>query len=143
MCPACANAIEAEGRYLRAMVTFVDDPALGFAYAASAGLCLPHMVRAAESEPAGPQLDMLVARTRDRWAEVGQDVASFVRKHDYRNREPFTAAEAASYTRAFEMLAGARSLFGNDVHTRSPAPARRRPRRRGDPEGEGSGLAPR
>jgi hypothetical protein len=132
LCPACASAAETEQGYLRTMVAFVDDPELSTPYAASDGLCFPHMVRAAEEEPDAPQLDTLLARTRDRWAEIGRDIAAFVGKHDYRNREPFTAAEAASYTRAFEMLAGARSFFGSDVHTWSTARAPRRGARRRD-----------
>ena len=123
-CPACTHALASEGRYLRAMVTFVDDAELQAAYAGSDGLCLPHMVRAAEDEPAAPQVDTLLSRTRERWAEIGRDVAAFVGKHDYRNREPFTAAEAASYTRAFEMLVGARSFSGGGL----PTPRGRRDR---------------
>ena len=64
------------------------------------------------------QAGTLVERTREKWRRLGQDIASFVSKHDYRNREPFTEAERASYARAFEMLAGAKSVFGNDVHAR-------------------------
>jgi hypothetical protein len=127
VCPACVSGAEAETRYLQTMVRFVDDGDLQAAYAGSDGVCLPHLVAAVEDNGASPEIRTLVERTRAKWTSVGKDIASFVSKHDYRNREPYTEAEAASYARAFEMLVGAKSVFGNDVHARTSArPARRR-----------------
>src|SRR5439155_6171312 len=128
LCPACASAADTETRYLETLVRFVDDGDLQAAYARSDGLCLPHLFAALQENAERPEAQRLVERTREKWAKVGRDIGSFVSKHDYRNREPYTAAEVASYGRAFEMLVGARSVFGNDVHTRTWArPPRRRP----------------
>jgi hypothetical protein len=110
-CPACADAGATEARYLDTMVTFIDDDALREAYALSDGLCLPHLILAVER--ASENADRLVARTRATWVRIGRDLAAFVRKHDHRNREPYTEAEAAACARAFEMLAGAPGVFGN------------------------------
>jgi hypothetical protein len=120
-CPACADASATEARYLDAMVRFAGDEALRDAYAGSDGLCLPHVLLAVErsGERAGP----LVARTREAWARIGADLAGFVGKHDHRNREPYTAAEAAACARAFQMLAGARGVFGHSRGT-TPIPPR-------------------
>jgi hypothetical protein len=60
----------------------------------------------------------LVDRTREKWRTLGRTLGSFVAKHDYRNREPYTHAEVAASTRAFDTLTGARSVFGNDIHAR-------------------------
>ena len=126
LCPACASAADTETRYLETLVRFVDDGDLQAAYARSDGLCLPHLFAALEENAERPEARTLVERTREKWTTVGRDIGSFVSKHDYRNREPYTAAEVASYGRAFEMLVGARSVFGNDVHTRTSARAARR-----------------
>ncbi len=126
VCPACASAADTEKRYLETLVKFVDDGDLRAAYARSDGLCLPHVVAAMEQNAERPELWTLVERTREKWASVGKDIASFVSKHDYRNREPYTEAEAVSYGRAFEMLVGARSVFGNDVHARTSVSRARR-----------------
>jgi hypothetical protein len=92
------------------MARLADDGDLQAAYADSDGLCVPHLLGAVDQEGDGPRARALVARTRGKWQSVSQDLASFVDKHDYRNRVPYTAAEIASYTRAFELLAGARGV---------------------------------
>ncbi len=119
ICPACTSAAESETRHLGTLVTFGDDGDLQAAYARSDGVCLPHLLAAVADHDGSPQAVTLVERTREKWTRLGQDIASFVSKHDYRNREPYTEAERASYARAFEMLAGAKSVFGNDVHARA------------------------
>jgi hypothetical protein len=117
-CPVCARSADAERRYLETMVKLVDDGDLQAAYARSDGLCLPHLLAAAAVRGAGPETRTLVERTRDKWRRLREDLAAFVSKHDYQNREPYTDAERASCVRALETLAGARSVFGNDVHPR-------------------------
>jgi hypothetical protein len=143
LCPACTSAADTETRYLETLVRFVDDGDLQAAYARSDGLCLPHLFAALEENAERPEARTLVERTREKWAKVGRDIGSFVCKHDYRNREPYTAEETASYRRAFEMLVGARSVFGNDVHTRRSARAAR-PRAAAPPvdapPADGSGM---
>ena len=116
ICPACTSAAESETRHLGTLVKFGDDGDLQAAYARSDGVCLPHLLAAVAGHRGSPQAGTLVERTREKWRRLGQDIASFVSKHDYRNREPYTEAERASSARAFEMLAGAKSVFGNDVH---------------------------
>jgi hypothetical protein len=114
-CPVCVTTAESEGRYLDTLVRFADDGDLQAAYAGSDGLCLSHLLAALETAEPGAGTRWLVTRTRERWARLGRELESFVAKHDYRNREPYTEAEADSYTRAFGMLAGARGVFGNDL----------------------------
>lgn len=117
-CPACAAAADTERRYLATVVTFIDDGDLAAAYAQSEGLCVPHLFAVLEHDGDRREARVLVDRTREKWARLGQEISSFVSKHDYRNQEPYSQAEAASYARAFEMLAGAKSVFGNDLHAR-------------------------
>jgi hypothetical protein len=119
-CPACDDAASAETRHLDILLTLADDEALGDAYALSDGLCLPHLVQAVERGHEGAEA--LVTRTRQAWARVGRDLAAFVGKHDHRNRQPFTEAEAAARARALELLAGAPGVFGHSrVPTAPPA----------------------
>jgi hypothetical protein len=118
-CPACAAAADTERRYLATVVTFIDDGDLAAAYAQSDGLCVPHLFAVLEHDGDRREARVLVDRTREKWARLGQEISSFVSKHDYRNQEPYSQAEAASYARAFEMLAGAKSVFGNDLHAQT------------------------
>lgn len=117
-CPGCVDAAATETRYLDTLLTFIDDDALRDAYALSDGVCAPHLVQAVER--GGERADTLVTRTRQAWARVGRDLSAFVGKHDHRNRQPYTEAEAASPARVLELLAGAPGVFGNVRRSAGP-----------------------
>ena len=120
-CPVCARLGVAEKGYLDAFVEFADDPQLSRAYRRSTGLCLPHLLVALERSPETSRIGSIVRSTLAKWQELRGDLARFVTRHEYRNTEPFTEAEATSYRRAAEVLAGRRSLFGNGM-SRADAP---------------------
>jgi hypothetical protein len=121
-CSACLDTARTQTRYLETLVHFIDDEVLRAAYAQSDGLCVPHMVLVVEQGSETARVETLVARTREAWARIGQDLAAFIGKHDHRNREPYTEAEATSRARAFEMLAGARGVFGTDPRASTTPP---------------------
>jgi uncharacterized protein DUF6062 len=126
ICPVCATTADAESRYLHTMLKFITDPELTLAYGTSAGLCVPHLVRVVELGGATAEARELIDRTLAKWSSLREDLESFVRKHDHRNTEPYTEAETASYRRAFEALAGATGVFGNDLHAEIEPVSRRR-----------------
>jgi hypothetical protein len=115
LCLVCERAGEAEHRYLQAMLTRVDDPEFRLAYAASDGLCVPHVLRAAELVRGRGALIQLLQLTVVKWARARGELASFIAKHDHRNTRPFTDAETASCRRVLELLSGAPAIFGNDL----------------------------
>jgi len=112
-CPACSERIDAEERYLHAMLRFSDDPQFESAYGRSEGLCVPHAVRAVEMGPAR-QAAVLISRTLPKWAAVRRDLTAFIEKHDYRSLGAFTDIDRNVAVRAFETLAGAHGLFGSE-----------------------------
>lgn len=120
-CPACAWVSEAEVRYLATLTRFVDDPQLARAHASSDGLCAPHLLAAVELSSGTVELGRLLDLTMLKWNALRRDLEGFVGKHDYRNRVPFTDAEASSYRRAFEMMAGRQGVWGSDLHDREAA----------------------
>lgn len=112
-CPGCEQASAAEAGYLDTVLAFAEDEAFAGAYRGSVGLCVPHLVQAVERAPGPQRAAALVGATLERWNRLRADLESFVRKHEYRNREPFTEAEIDSPARACAVLAGAPALFGN------------------------------
>ncbi len=143
VCPACASAADAESRCVSTLLTFIDDPELDAAYAGSDGICTPHALRAIEMGRDGPGLRPLLDRTLPKWTALQRELERFVQKHDYRNAEAFTEGEATSCVRAFEVLAGGRGVFGNDVHGQRGAgvPAGRSRRRSARPKKTSPGDA--
>jgi hypothetical protein len=125
-CPACARLAEAEDRYVETALQFAQDPQFERAYRKSQGLCVPHALCALDIGAGGAAAHELLTRTLPKWAELRRDLAGFVGKHDYRNREPYTEAEGSAYPRAIEALTGTPGLFPNDVR-RGIKPALRRP----------------
>lgn len=114
-CPACVSVGQTERRALDTLVRLGDDGDLQAAYARSDGLCVPHLLAAVEVGGARAGVTTLVDRTREKWRALGRTLGSFVAKHDYRNREPYTPAEAAASALAFDTLAGAGGVIGNDL----------------------------
>jgi hypothetical protein len=115
-CPACVSVAATERGCLDTLVRCFDD--LEAAYARSDGLCVPHLFEALEVADDGGRLGGLVARTREKWRQLGGTLDAFVAKHDHRNREAYTEDEVAAPRRAFAVLAGARS----GAHARRPPP---------------------
>jgi hypothetical protein len=114
-CPVCARLVAAEAHYVATVVDGMEDPSFRRAYGRSAGLCLPHLVRAVERRGGTPGVVPLLEATLEKWEALGRDLQSFVAKNEYRNAEPITADEADSYRRTFEVVAGRRGVFGNDL----------------------------
>jgi hypothetical protein len=108
--------VVAERGQLDALLEGVADPPLGPAYAASDGLCLPHLELALARSAGGPGPDRLVAHARDKLRALAEDLKRFVDKHDHRISRPvFTDREAVAWRHALAAVAGRVELFGPDM----------------------------
>lgn len=114
-CAVCVQLRTAEAHCLEAVLRFADDSEFERAYRRSGGLCLPHLLDVAARGAATPGVETIVRRTLATWQAVRGDLRRFVAKHEYRNTEPIGGDEARAYQRAFEILAGGRNIFGNDL----------------------------
>jgi uncharacterized protein DUF6062 len=117
-CPVCVAGRAGEARYVETAVEFIADREFAEAYARSGGLCLPHVVQAIEDHAGADGVRRLLDGTLATWNAVARRLEGFVRKHEYRNTEPMSPAEASACGSAFEILAGAAGVFGNDLHAR-------------------------
>jgi hypothetical protein len=110
-CLVCSQLAMAETRY--ADVVASDDREFARAYEVSTGLCVPHLLLVLERSTHG--VERVIGSTLAKWDAVRHDLDGFVAKHEYRNVDRFTEPEATSGTRAGEILAGRRQIFGNDM----------------------------
>jgi Family of unknown function (DUF6062) len=129
-CPVCVELVAAEACHLDALLAGLEDAELGPAYAASDGLCLPHLELALARAGARPEAARLVALTREKLRALADDLRRFVDKHDHRVRPTFTEREAAAWQQALSLVAGRVELFGPQMERAAAGEAVRRPRAR-------------
>ena len=122
--------VAAEARHLEALLTGLGGPELGPAYAASDGLCLPHLELALARAGARPGGVRLAALTREKLRALADDLQRFIDKHDHRARPTFTEREAAAWRHALSLVAGRVELFGPQMERDSAGDAVPRPRAR-------------
>jgi hypothetical protein len=106
-CPACRAQMEAEARFLAALLaTAAADPGV---MQGSEGVCLRH-VRAALRR-GGPGAEPVLQHTRSAIERLLRELGEVIRKEDYRFRhEPRTDAERTAASRAVARVAGAEGL---------------------------------
>jgi hypothetical protein len=124
-CPACQAVHEHERHALETVLNFLDDEAFARRFEASFGICLPHLVRAAEGHPSHPNLVTLIEVQRGKQARLMAELAELCRNHDYRFRHEAWGPESDAWQRAIEVLAGKAGVLGNDLQRYY---AERRPR---------------
>ena len=125
-CPACQAVGEHEQHALETMLNFLEEEVFAQRFHDTAfGVCLPHLVRAAECHPSHPGLSTLFAAQRGKYASLIAELEEFCRKHDYRFSREAWGMESDSWQRAIEVLAGQAGIFGSDLQRRE---SQRRPR---------------
>ena len=83
-CPVCLELAAAERSHLDGLLASLTEAELGAAYAASDGLCLPHLELALARAAAGPAATRLVALSQEKLRALADDLRRFVDKHDHR-----------------------------------------------------------
>jgi hypothetical protein len=119
-CPICAWSEQAEASYIGTVLRSIEDPAFARVYAASEGLCLPHLLDAVERGAGTASLARLIERTVPKWEELQKDLGRFVGKHDYRNTQAFSDDETSACRRAVGAMTGRRGSYGRDRLGPSP-----------------------
>ena len=107
-CPACALQEDMEGIYLSELLRHLDDPQLGQAFAASAGLCLPHLRRALKLTKEATKRCALLDAQRAIWERLHGELDEFIRKNDYRFADEGFGTEGDSWQRALAAISGNR-----------------------------------
>ena len=102
--------------YTNTLLTYLRRPPFATAYRESHALCLPHLVRALQGRAGEAELALLISRQIAVWQALDDQLAEFLRKHDYRFRdEAFDVQEQDAWRRAWETLSGRQR--GKDENT--------------------------
>lgn len=108
-CPACRKKEHSLSRLILALRVALPDQAFSAAFAASSGLCLPHLQLAYELRPLDG-IDTWLPLLRN--AQLGclqrleGQLAEMIRKHDYRFKDEPQGTEMLSWQRAAAIVAG-------------------------------------
>lgn len=112
-CPACEVLTETESRLTRTLLKGLGNDPFRDAYAASDGLCLPHLRPALASASGRAAFDALKARALATRATLLAHLDETIRKHDYRFQHEPAAEEKGSPERAVAWVAGASGIPGD------------------------------
>jgi hypothetical protein len=115
LCPVCQVAAEHERHAMDTLLNFLHDDELARRFESSGGLCVPHLVRTVEGDPAHPGLGLLIATQRRLYARLVAELDEFCRKHDYRFAQEPWGAEADAWQRALDLLAGRAAPVGGGL----------------------------
>jgi hypothetical protein len=112
-CPACRAQVEAEERFLSALLAMAAaDPAV---LEGSQGMCLRHTRVALRR--GGPGAGPVVRQTRSAIEHLLDELSEVIRKEDYRFRhEPRTDDERTAPSRAVASVASAEGLVDTTLH---------------------------
>lgn len=106
-CRACELGGELKEIWLTWLVQGLADPDFRSRYAASDGLCLPHLRRALAQAGEKREVRCLAEVAAGKLDPLVCDLGEYVRKHDWNNREePKVPREQAAWLRAVAFFAG-------------------------------------
>jgi hypothetical protein len=105
-CPLCASARSLEASDLATILRVFGEPEFHERFGYSAGLCLPHLLRAAELADDEASLVAVIDWHAAHWEALQNEMGEFVRKFDYRYADEPMGPERDSWLRALRVFAG-------------------------------------
>jgi hypothetical protein len=103
-CPLCAYLQDLGNVYVAALLANLETDDGRERYQQSAGLCVPHLLVAAQRGGVG--LPVLLNHQARVWERLETELEEFARKQDYRYRDEEVGAEADAWQRAWRLLSG-------------------------------------
>jgi len=108
-CPVCRVHDDAERRYASWLVEHLDEARFRQAFAASNGLCLPHLRRALMLADDETSRTFLLQTTASKVGALAHDLGEYIRKHNWQYRDEVkTENEMASWIRVIAFFVGER-----------------------------------
>lgn len=109
-CPACEHQARVEEHLLRNLMTHIGAAEFAERFAASAGLCLPHLRQMLEQKGSAEHKAQVLTIQQAIWSALQAQLAEFMRKHDYRFTAEGMGEEGSSPRRSIEALSGQKGL---------------------------------
>ncbi len=107
-CPVCTLRHTMEDIAIHTLLKYINEEEMTKAISNSAGLCLPHFLRALELVQDEDTLKRLVSLERSTLTRLHDELGEFIRKNDYRFIDEGFGKEADSWLRAIGIVSGER-----------------------------------
>jgi len=114
-CPVCRHVTQFESYHLKELLQGFREEEFFQTYGTSQGICLPHFLVVEENYFNHPNFDLLQEVQAEKAQLLRDTLQRYIDKHDYRQRQKFTAAEARSGRVAMEFLSGKPGTFSSDI----------------------------
>jgi len=105
-CPVCSVSINSKSFHLETLVQKLAEDEFIKRYNASDGLCLQHFIQALDLPVDRNLLQILCDLQISRMSNILNNLNSYIGKHDYQNKEAYTADEEAALIKAVSLMAG-------------------------------------
>jgi hypothetical protein len=110
-CPACVIQAQSRQGYVRALLDWLNDADLRKAIEESPGLCVPHLLLALRQAPDARTRKYLVTVHIGKFSDLANDLAEYIRKHDYRLISQGFGKEKGSWLGSVNMMTGRKDVF--------------------------------
>jgi Family of unknown function (DUF6062) len=111
-CSACQQLDRYEQTYLAVFEAHLTEAAFREAFAASAGLCLPHFRVALQRMTDSAHLPFVIDTQRAAWQRLRAELELFYDKHNHDRRAEAMGSEADSWLRSLGAMSGEPNVFG-------------------------------
>lgn len=115
LCPVCRHVRLFEEHYLAILLDHFAEEEFLSAFAESSGICFNHLQEASKKFPGHKNLPLLLARQKEIYEDLRQQLAEFIRKQDYQHRHEPVGKEIDSWKRALEMVTGKQNIFSHQM----------------------------
>jgi hypothetical protein len=109
-CPACIHRETTENHLLRNLLEHLHQDDFTQGFAASAGICLPHLRQALAQPGQMTAKASLLAIQQDIWTRLQADLTEYIRKNDHRFVTEEMGVEGDSPRRAIESVSGSKEI---------------------------------
>ena len=105
-CPLCATEASVARHTIETLLEHISEEEVKAAYRESDGLCVPHLLQAAEHADSRKVFSRLVLLQAERYESIIGELDEFIRKNDYRFGDEPMGEEGTAWLRAIALLVG-------------------------------------
>jgi hypothetical protein len=114
-CPVCRVLRKTESMAVETLVETLHEVGFKESYAASPGLCVPHLQRALRCAPDEESFKALIETALAGHGTLTRQLQEIIRKHDYRFSKEAPGDERGATVRTIRHVAGERGVRGLDL----------------------------